>query len=508
MPPVLPPATPKSWYKLPVRLLIDRLLILLAWLNLLLVGFNLMYVPLRSSYLRVALFLRDRGAEMERDRNETWLKDWIGPAGDTTLFYDPFKGISPEPDTTAYLDIVDDLIEVLKKGGVESPQVPPLLAELRERSEEMINQNPFQLADKTAILEQIKYRMRDKVGADSAIDAFDVFWSVPYLREQGWTEAIGFFDREIRFGMQSNYFRTTGSDGDAADYFGVIDAPFMLIFAIDFVIRTLWIHRRYPTLTIRAAALSHWQDVFLFLPFGRWLRIIPVISRSNQANFPNLEPLRALVSRGFLAGIAGELTEVVVLQVVNQLQYVVRSSQLSRQLLADSTGYVEINDVNEVQAIANRLTQIVVYQVLPDAQDELRALLQHQITLSLSQLPAYQNFKTVPGISVLPAQIAERMATNLSSLTTRASQGAYKTISTPLDPETARLLDAFIDRLGQRFNQALRDKETLEELQSLAWDLLEEVKLSYISRSNEVEDSLQLLEETERLRQKAGKSKL
>jgi hypothetical protein len=54
----------------------------------------------------------------------------------------------------------------------------------------------------------------------------------------------------------------------------------------------------------------------------------------------------------------------------------------------------------------------------------------------------------------------------------------------------------------------LAEPKTQQELQELIFDLLEELKLSYIKRSRDRADSLQILQETEQLRLKAGKTKL
>ncbi|MEM9246066.1 MAG: hypothetical protein AAGA67_10050, partial [Cyanobacteria bacterium P01_F01_bin.153] len=148
-------------FALSPRLLIERGLILLAWLNLGLVAFNVSYVPLRSFYLRAALYLRDRGEE------QPWLGEIVGPPGEVSLFYDPIKGIEPERDTQRYLRAVNTLTETLELKGLESEEIPPLLRDLQVMSAEIIAQNPFAIADKTGTLEQIKNRMSEHMEIES-----------------------------------------------------------------------------------------------------------------------------------------------------------------------------------------------------------------------------------------------------------------------------------------------------------------------------------------------------
>ena len=480
------------------RLLIQRGLILLAWLNLGLVAFNISYVPLRSLYLRAALYLRDRGEE------QPWLGDRVGPPGEVALFYDPIKGISPERSTQRYLNAVDVLTETLELEGLNSEEVSSLLRDLRDRSSDMISQNPFATADKTGTLEQIKNRMSDHMEIESSRRAFDRFWSVSHLRREGWQDELQFFNDEIRFPMQTNYFRKTGEDGNPADFFSIIDTPFVLIFAIDFFFRTIKTKRRYKDLTWSSAAFSHWTDLLFLLPFWRWLRLFPVISRSNEANFPNLEPARKMIGRSFVASFAGELTEVVVFEVISSVQRTVRSGALSAQFLqSDAGGYVEINDVNEIQAIGDHLLTLAFNDVLPEIRPQLEAFINQQIQYVMSQSPAYQGLKVLPGMDQLPNHLAQQLASSLAMVATGAPKVAYETVTSPLDPKSQELLEELIEQGGASFREQLTKPETQEELQGLLWDLLEEVKLSYVRRSPETVDSLQLLEETQQLRRKA-----
>ena len=84
---------------------------------------------------------------------------------------------------------------------------------------------------------------------------------------------------------------------------------------------------------------------------------------------------------------------------------------------------------------------------------------------------------------------------------------AYQTVTTPLDPKSQELLEALIESGGDAFRAELAKPETREELQGLIWDLLEELKLSYVRRSPETVDSLELLEQTAQLRRKARTKK-
>ena len=68
------------------------------------------------------------------------------------------------------------------------------MAEIRNLSVEMIENNPFAGASKSGTLEKIKNRMRDRLNNESAKGAFATFWSQEYLSEQGNGKELSFFN--------------------------------------------------------------------------------------------------------------------------------------------------------------------------------------------------------------------------------------------------------------------------------------------------------------------------
>ncbi|WP_337886642.1 hypothetical protein [Fischerella thermalis] len=103
--------------------------------------------------------------------------------------------------------------------------------------------------------------------AQSARDAFTSFWSHAYLSQMGWQSEINFFNSQIRPLINSNYYRDIGRFGNFINRFWLIDLPFVIIFALDFLARTFYISRRNPDLNWLEAILRRWYDLFLLLPF-------------------------------------------------------------------------------------------------------------------------------------------------------------------------------------------------------------------------------------------------
>ena len=457
---------------------------LLALANLGFVLFDLSYLPGRDFYFRHFGYL--------------------------TQLYDPIKGIEPHRDTQKYMATVEQLTEQAVQTSLQSPQSEEVLQELRNLSVEMIEENPFQVANKTGTLEKIKNRMRQHIFGDkeaSAKEAFQTFWSQDHLLRSKWDAEIAFYESEIKPMLAVNYYRHIGENGEFIEDFWKIDRWFIGLFLAEFIART-WVNtRRYKGIKwFPDAMLQRWYDLFLLLPFWQWLRVITVVIRLNRAKFPDMEPVRSQVSRVFLASFAEELTEVVVVQVIDQMQTSVERGDAARSLFdALSQRYIDLNQTNEVEAIAKRLLQVTICKVLPEIQPDLEALLRHNIEGAFSQLPVYQQLVRMPGVGGLPAQLTEQLAAQISKLFTEVPQSAYTSIANaPADPVAAKLSDRLVEHFSEALREELQQERTLEELQSLVSDLLEEIKVNYVKREPDG-DGERVLTETQQLRRLPGR---
>ena len=469
----------KKYRKIPI---FERIMALLALVNFILVLFNMTYINFRDFYFQHI------------------------PAITTT--YDPIKGIELNRDTEKYLDNFEELKTKIPQGS-DSLAVQEQLAELRELSVEMIDQNPFAVANKSGSLEKIKNRIRDRSPnlEDSAKESFTTFWSEEYLTTNGWIEEIKWFETEITPLIAKNYYRSIGESGALVDYFGIIDLPFIIIFGLEFLGRTFLISRRYPSVNWSEAMLWRWYDIFLLLPFMQISRIIPVTIRLSNAEIIDLEPIRAQASRGFLASIAQELTEVVVMQVINQVQKDVKNGELAKRIFSSQEQtYIDLNNINEIEAIATRLVQISVCKVIPELQPDIEALIRYNVDKIVEESPGFQRFQQVPGLGNLANQLSERLVKELSNIATEGPQNAYEIVKAAMaDPVGTKLSNQLVKNFGKVLGKELQQEHTLEELQSLVSAFLEEVKINYVMRISE-EDVEKILEETRQLQLKAYKS--
>ncbi|HLO85613.1 MAG TPA: hypothetical protein VK203_11500 [Nostocaceae cyanobacterium] len=451
----------------------EKIMAITATINIILVFFDLSYIPWRDFYFR-------RFPQV-------------------TQIYDPVKGIELHRDTTQYLQAVQQLkIQVAQK-GLESSQVKNQLNELNRLSAEMINTNPFALAGKSGTLEKIKNLMRERVKQDSAKKAFAVFWSQDYLLKNRWDQEITFFQQQVEPLIATNYFRKIGENGEFWDDFWKIDALFIALFAIELLGRIIYIKLKHRSLSWIEALLWRWYDIFLLIPLWRWLRVLPVLVRLDQAQLVNFYVVRKQIHQGIVANFAEEITEIVVVRVINQIQGSIKRGEITRWLLQKENvrPYIDINDVNEVEAIATLLVQTIINQVIPNIQPEAIALLRHNIDSALQQVPVYRNLSVLPGVGQAQTQLSEQLATQITTSLYSAILTATK------DPIAAKLSGQLIEKFTAALGSELQKKQVLAEIQSLLVDFLEEVKLNYVQRLSQ-EDIDQIIEQTRQMRKQTA----
>ncbi len=455
----------------------------LALVNLLLVIFDLSYIPLRDFWLqgRIKFF----GLTLE------------APLPPITQWYDPIKGIEPYRDTDQYLEKIDELERQIRQTGMQSQEAQVILEDLRRRSAEIVDMNPFQVANKTGTLERIKRKMRQHIFKSkdaSAKESFRRFWSQDYLEKTGLKRELDFFNREIRPLFATNYYRPIGENGLPANYFELIDLPFSVLFGLDFLARTWLISRRRRSVSWLDAMLWRWYDIFFLIPVFRWLRIIPVTIRLNQAELLNLDPIQKQITQGFVASIAEDLTEVVVVRAINQAQSSIRNGDITKFLSKQERTYIDLNGTDEVAALITLMMQLTVYQVLPKIRPDIEALLQHNLDKILNQSPAYQGLQNLPGMEQLQQELTGRLVKEIS-------QGVYDAINNAMveDPVGEQLFRRLSQHLSEALGSEIQTKQTLQKIQSLLSDLLEEIKVNYVERLSE-EDLEEVLEQTRAIR--------
>jgi hypothetical protein len=391
--------------------------------------------------------------------------------------YDRYKGIEPHRETERYLNAVEQLKLTVNKTGLASSQTQSWLQELDGLSVSMIQNNPFQVAGKTGNLEKIKNEVRDRVQNQSSKGAFATFWSQDYLTKAGWGKELKFYEQKVKPLIITNYYRRLNEAGSYVDDFWQIDIIFIGIFAIELIWRVYDICRHNRRVSWQQAIVRRWYDLILLLPFAQFLRIIPVTIRLNQASLINLDFIQSELNSLFVGQIVEELTDAVIIQVLQQTQGAMKQGQLTNTI----GGYlkrphVDLNNVNEIEAIVELILEIVVYRVVPKIQPDLEAIFRHLFHKALLESPAYRNLQLIPGIGELPAQAIDRAIKEIST-------SIYTAMTKVLeDPDSGKLSRRLAENLTRSIGDEIQRGQTVIKIESLLYDLLEEVKVTYRSK--------------------------
>ncbi|MFY7934230.1 MAG: hypothetical protein ACOVO7_16800 [Microcystis aeruginosa] len=500
------------------RNLFETCMALLVLCNYILVIFDLTYIPLRDFWLQGRLqitLLRFNepiklGPISFQELQIPPDKPLEIPFVKGIAKYDVVKGIKPYRSTSEYLDTVDKLNELINQ-KVFNPEfnlqeyrqeIEKILDNLRQKSVNMIDNNPFALAEKTGTLEKIKNKMRLRVFKTenvSAKAAFQKFWTWDYLSQNGWEKELKFFNQEIQPLIETNYFRPLGEDGRPIDNFEAIDFLFGTIFFWEFMLRTWWIARTHKGLRWREAMLWRWYDIFLFVPIWRWLRFIPTVIRLDQVKIINLRLIKEQAVKGLVALISKDVTEIIVLRIINKIQEYIRRGQVEKFLDRSlNGGYNNLNDTNEVIEIFRLVVNSTVDKVLPQVKPEAEALIKYNIEKILSQTPAYQSLLRLPGMKGLKTDLSNRLSSQLYQSFVNIADKI-----TQEDEVFERLLQQLVQRFGQSLAGELQSRHSLERIEMLLIIFLEEVKLNYVQEFSD-EDLETILEQTRLLHSKSA----
>lgn len=436
----------------------------LALLNLILALFNASYVPLRDIYLRYT--------------------------PQVVHLYDPIKGIEPHPQTEQYQETFERLLSQIPDVGLDSPDVQQSLERLQQESNALIEENPFIASGKFSTFAKLQRRITDRLEQDSVKVAFHQFWSPEYLRSQDILSELNFFQTKIIPLLATNYYRKIDDNGQPYDGYWRIDIWFIGFFALEFLALTLIASRRRVGLSWFDAMLRRWYDWFLFIPVWRWLRILPVTVRLHQGKVANIEHILSQMIHEPAIYLSDHISEFVTIRTLNQLQEAVENGDVARGILNPSD-YVSVGEANSSQAISDRLLELSIYKVLPQVQPEIKSLLNHSISEALRESAFMELVENVPALGHLPKNVTDQLADYLANATCQTLANAYA------DELGRERFDELTGQFQTALRQELQDQATLDELQSLISNVLQEVKINYVQRSaqQDPEETIEKVEE-------------
>ena len=463
----------------------EQFVALWASLNLALVIFDITYVPLRDFWLQRRLYPLPGSS----------LVIPLTVLPDITVWVDPIKGIEPHRDTAHYQRHWQQLDAQLLSHGPSTPRSRSLLAEQLRLTELMIDENPFLVANKSGTLERIKNQLRQHAEPpqDSARQAAAMLLSPQWMEQHPWPEERRFWQRELLPLVATNYWRSIDENGRPTDRFWRIDLLwFQSVFAIDILLRWLAMKRRRPSMPWRDVVLRRWYDLPLLMPFWRLSRVVPVTVRLRSSGLVDAEPVRAVVSRGVVTLMAVELIEVLALQLVDGLQGLVRSPQVTDRLSALGRPLqLQLNSDLQGEAQQGELEQLLrlwlpllLGKVLPRLEPELQDLAAHALQRSLEATafpPALQQLKP---LLLVERQLSRQLAGGMVDGVLELSRGTADELR-QRDQQGRDLLQRTSEAFWRELAAVAAEASTLERSQDLICALLEQLKRTYLVGVNQ-----------------------
>ncbi|MEQ8351586.1 MAG: hypothetical protein RH862_08890 [Leptospiraceae bacterium] len=304
--------------------------------------------------------------------------------------YDPVKGIESHRFVDSYKEEIKNLKEALGQLAENPANLQARQVSLQSRQElvemtvDMINRrgvdSHFYLAEKDGVLERMKNLMREQYPNedDSAKDAFREFFSQDNLTPDNYQEKFKFFDSEVMYLMNQNYFRWIGEDGEKKDYFHLIDRWFVLFFLIDFLARWIMaiVQRRYRKWYLFPVRQSY--EVFNLFPphhaaWFRLLRVIPFYMRIRQNGWLPDDGLAPDIIKSNASIIAEEISGLVVLNILDQTKASLKRTGIHME--GETRDAVENLLSNQMASVAKK--------VMPELQPKISEMVSYSINRAM-----------------------------------------------------------------------------------------------------------------------------
>ncbi len=454
----------------------ERFVALWALLNLLAVAVDLTYVPLRPFWLQRSIQPLPAMA----------LAVPLPLVPDITPWMDSLKGIEPHRETQGFLTAFAQLEAAMAGHRAGAPLTPRQREALRQQvrlMHQMVESDPFQATVGSGTLETIKNHLRRRARSDSSKEAASQLLSPEWLTRRSWDEEQRFWRQTVLPLVARNYWRSMDETGRPTDHFWRWDLLlFQSVFLLDILLRAVRLRRRLPGLSWRDALLRRWIDLPLFLPFWRWLRLFPVLERLQGAGFVNLEPLRAVISRGVVALLALELFEVLALQFLDGVQQQVRSRRWPMRLRAlRSHQTVMSQEERELVEFTRLWAPLLLGRVVPRLAPELRGVLGHALQQSLQRTLVPAPLRQLQPLQEVEQGFSRQLAQGMVDSLLDLSRGAGARLGRR-DDEQLRLLQHCIDRFWEELALVLEEGPALERSQELICGAIERLKRNYLSQ--------------------------
>lgn len=426
-------------------LIVDLSMLLIAIINFSIFSFDYTYLSVRNFYFHYIPFV---------------------------VKYDLLKGIQPHRTTDDYLKKGDSFfIEFNDSSKRES-----IRAEMISLSIKMIEDDPFKIANKSGELEVVKDRVKKYMKVDSSKKAFKSFWeSIDY---KNLDERKYFFENDIKWIIQTNYWRSIDKTGDYTDYYRYIDTIFVIIFILEFLFMWAYSVKKVGDDEKILYPIYHWYDIVSCIPLQsfRALRLLRIIAVYNR-----------LVKSGILIESNGPVT-----------RRIKKYKNILNEEISANTGLNLLDDIeDDIKAGKNRN---LVQETLLSHKDAIRVelvknikhlqksilennqkVISEFIALLLEETiknhPEYKKVKEIPYLGDKVSSLVSK--NNLVKVSEQSFQSFSKSLDSNLNkPEGNELLNKIVEDILDEIILIMQDELIKDLMDSMSIKIVEELKKS------------------------------
>ncbi|MCB1201416.1 MAG: hypothetical protein KDK41_12285 [Leptospiraceae bacterium] len=338
----------------------DAIMTLVALVNLFLIIFDFTYLQLRSVYF-----------------------SYIPQIPAT---YDFVKGIEAEPRTESALNCGDRLAAQTAKTELATS----IAEECRELYHQLFEQGAFSASGRDEAFANVLITMNKTSGLNiarqdtiAARKIMTEFWNFAGQNPQRFKTV---FEKEIKPLMQTNFRRKTNFAGEYIDLFYKIDAPFLVFFLFEFLIRWIMSVKRREYIAWFLFPLYNWYDILGFLPVSE-LRIFRMVRlyriyREFRENSLGIEgdDIIAFIIKKYSGIIAEEISDMVAVRILSEAQDEVKRGA-SVKLVIDSL----VPHREELKMLT--IDYLKKHLVKAKDDDQLRVMLHTSLERSATKVP-------------------------------------------------------------------------------------------------------------------------
>lgn len=427
---------------LSVRLVWDLFMILVAVINLGMILFDLTYFAGRPYY---------------RESFPSLVN-----------FYDPYKGVDSNPEFQTYLEQAHRYFD----SGLEEHEREAVGKELARLSVEIGNTYDafFQQTGQWEKVRHVSQSMYEAFAHDHSListrqfrlqDTGPLFWTKAPLSEQRRV-----YNKSIKPAFQALFYRHRGTDGSFVDRFIYLDAPFLILFLLEFLGRWILSIRRAENARWWLFPLYNWYDILGLIPFAyfrifRLVRIVSIYIRLHRSELTTVgQDIFSRTFRRYSNILTEELSDRVAIRILSEMQ---------AEIKVGASINIVMNTLRERREPIKR----IIVETLQNFSTDLPAL---RDTRSLLETSLEEAAGNVPSLRLVPDFIK-------ATLTREIGLAVFDAINESMikawkDETGARLISEAVDFALEEMNDPDTGRKLDELSREISIDVIENLKKS------------------------------